>query len=121
MKNENTGFTFKLQRSDGFSVEIRLSNEHQGLGELMETFGDFLKGCGFTYSGSLEIINDDDGGSMEKSELIKHLQAELAEVLKGPSTPNLSQEKFLLQRANDIFDMLSGFGVLTDVKDDQER
>jgi hypothetical protein len=56
----DTGYEFRLKRTDGTIVTVSSDNEHQSISDLLELFNDFMRGCGYHFNGSLVIVEADD-------------------------------------------------------------
>lgn len=51
---------FKLTRKDSESKITVKASEHANIPELLEAFEDYMKACGYTFDGRLEIVKDDE-------------------------------------------------------------
>ena len=56
-KKEKEGYTFRCVHSDGGTVEMTL-NSGSTTTEQCLAFEQFLRGCGYTISGSIEIVEE---------------------------------------------------------------
>jgi len=48
------------ERNDYDRMSLEMKLETVGLDDLIVAFGDFLRGCGFSFAGRLDTVNEDD-------------------------------------------------------------
>lgn len=51
-------------------TDIEFSVNHECLPDILEAFGCFLRGCGFTINGELEVVKDEIVDMEEDSEML---------------------------------------------------
>ena len=57
VKKEKQGYTFRCVHNDGTTVKMTL-NSDSTTDEHCEAFAQFLRGCGYTISGTIEIVEE---------------------------------------------------------------
>lgn len=54
------GYAFRLTRQNGDIVHVFVAGEDSDLTSLLNEFQSFLKAAGFSFSGHLEIVSEED-------------------------------------------------------------
>jgi hypothetical protein len=76
-------FTFTSEQDD-----VRTTKQFEGhnLEVILENFEDFLRGCGFVFSGHIDIVEDGGPGlGWTASEIMKYSDSEEDQLLKQTS------------------------------------